>query len=211
MLKRKEINRSHCNSYEKYKSFYDKQSLKPSLTEIRKSSRMKPTVWAIRQILDLKPPPCRVLDVGCQHGIVELLLATLWYDVTAIDVSENYIKACRQNTKIVNEYIKYKILPVEDVHQLKESYQAILCLSVLEHVIDFDRAFDSMVGVADREALMLFIVPIEKSWLTEEHTRIFTDENIYDYFPKQSKIIKISYSDDPSKLGWYAIKYIKEK
>ena len=206
---RNEINRKHCNSDDKYKVFYDKQSLNSNLIKMRKGSRMKPITWAVREVLNSKHPPCNILDVGCQHGILELVLAAMWYDITAIDVSENYVKGAQKNTAIVNQYIKYAVLPVEKVKKLNNTYQAVCCLSVLEHVIDFDKAFNSMLDVTDVGGLMLFVVPLEKSWLTEEHTRIFTDDNIYNYFPKESEISKIRFSDNPNKLGWFAIKYIK--
>jgi len=206
-----EIKRKHCSSYKDYKAFYDNQALRASLSKIRKGSRMKPLSWAISETLNTKKPPCKVLDVGCQHGTVALVLAPLWYDVTAIDVSEAYIEASKKNTAIVNEYINYKLLPVEQAKGLNEKFQVVIGLSILEHVVNFDKALFSMIEAADNDALMIFTVPIGKSWLSEEHTRIFTDANIYSYFPKGSKISRIKFSDDPNKLGWYAIKYIKKE
>jgi 2-polyprenyl-3-methyl-5-hydroxy-6-metoxy-1,4-benzoquinol methylase len=206
---RYEVNRDHCLSYDKYKKFYDNQSKDPVLRKIRKDDRMKPINWAVKQTLNSKEPPCNILDVGCMNGNIELALATLWYNVTAIDITENFIEGSKQNTVVVNQYIRYAVLPVEKINELNGKYQVIICLSVLEHVVSFDKAFSSMLDVADDRALMLFTVPLYKSWFTEEHTRIFTDENIYDYFPKNSEISKIKFSDDPNKLGWFTIKYIK--
>jgi len=206
---RNEIKREHCSCYKSYKAFYDNQASSPRLSKIRKSTRMKPINWAVTETLNLKKPPCKVLDVGCQHGIIELILAALWYDVTALDVSEKYIEASKGNTSIVNEYINYRLLPIERIKELNEKFQVVIALSVLEHVIDFDKALFSMMNAADDDALLLSIVPIGKSWLSEEHTRIFTDANICSYFPKGSEISKIKFSDDPKMLGWFAVKYIK--
>ena len=206
---RHEINRKHCLSDNSYKSFYNKQSMNSDLIKMRKGSRMKPVNWAVKELINNIPPPCKVLDVGCQHGIMELVLSALWYDVVAIDVAKKYVAGSKNNTSVLNQYIRYEVLPVEQVIKLNDVFQAVICLSVLEHVKDFDKALDSMLSVSDSGALMLFMVPIEKSWLTEEHTRVFTDENIYDYFPKESDISKIKFSDNPNKLGWYAVKYIK--
>lgn len=208
---RDEIKRRHCSSYKDYKAFYNKQALRAELSEIRKGSRMKPLNWAISETLNSKKPPCKVLDAGCQHGAIGLVLAPLWYDVTAIDVSEKYIEASKKNTSVANEYIDYRLIPIEQVKALGKKFQVIIGLSILEHVIDFDEAFTAMLGVAGHGALILLTVPIEKSWLSEEHTRIFTDSNIYSYFPKEAEVSKIKFSDDPKELGWFAIKYTKER
>lgn len=207
---RKEIKRNHCSTDKDYKSFYERQAKNPGLTKMRKGSRMKPINWAVREILNFKEPPCKILDVGCQHGIVELILAALWYDITSIDVAEGYIRAAKNNTGIVNQYIRYEVLPVEKLNQLNDRFHVISCLSVLEHVKDFDAAFTSILNACDDNSMILSVVPIGKSWFTEEHVRIFTDENIYDYFPKTSEISKIHFSKDPNKLGWFAVKYIKK-
>ncbi|HUV84636.1 MAG TPA: class I SAM-dependent methyltransferase, partial [Methanosarcinales archaeon] len=148
-----------------------------------------------------------VLDVGCQHGSIGLILAPLWYDIWAIDVSGRYVGEASRNTDMLNDWIQYRVLPVEKAWKLYQMFDVILCLSVLEHVRDFDIAWNSMLDNAYDEALILSIVPIGESWMSEEHTRIFTDDNIYEYFPKSAKVSEIKFSDE---LGWYAIKYIKE-
>ncbi len=204
---RQEIVRKHCSDTTKYKAFYDNQSA-PEQSTLRRGSRMKPITWAIREVLSSKPPPCKVLDIGCLHGTIELVLASLWYDVTAIDIVETFIEESKKNTKVVNDWIQYKLLPVEELFKVGNTFSVILCLSVFEHVANFDVAFNAIDSVADNGTVVLAIVPINNSWLTEEHTRVFTEDNLYDYFPKDSEITKIHFSNDPSKLGWFAIKYV---
>ncbi len=204
---RQEIIRNHCEDNIKYRDFYINQS-NPEHSVLRRGSRMKPLHWAIKEALISKSPPCKVLDIGCLHGTIELVLASLWYDVTAIDIVETYIKESKKNTAVVNNWVKYKLLPVEELFKIGNTFSVIFCLSVFEHVADFDIAFNAIDSVADNGTIVLATVPINNSWLTEEHTRIFTEDNLYDYFPKDSEITKIHFSNDPSKLGWFAIKYV---
>ena len=140
------------------------------------------------------------------HGALELILATLWYDVTAIDISEKYIEASKINTSPVNEYIDYKCISVERIAELNKKFDIILCLSVLEHVIDFEDSFKAVCDSLNEEGLILSIVPIGKSWFIEEHTRVFTKDNIYSYFPETSLISEIICpNENKFNIGWYSI------
>lgn len=205
---RQEIPRGHCKG-PKYKKFYDDQASRAELSTIRKGSRKLPMNWAVQQVLNYTDP-CTVLDIGCQHGIIELALASLWFDVTAIDVADKYVEASKKNTEVLNDFIDYHVMPVEDIYKLNKTFDVITCLSVLEHVEDFDVAMNSMLNVANQHALLLFIVPIGRSWMSEEHTRVFTKENLKDYFPAGFTYNTIHFSNDPYMQGWFAIKFIKE-
>lgn len=205
---RQEISRGHCTG-EEYKKFYDAQANSAELSTMRKGSRMKPMNWAVHEVLH-NTDPCNVLDIGCQHGIIELALASLWYNVTAIDIADKYVEASKKNTEVLNEFIDYHVMSVEDIYKLNKTFDVITCLSVLEHVKDFDVAMECILNVANEHALLLFLVPIGTSWMSEEHTRVFTKDNLKDYFPKGFEYNTIHFSNDPYMQGWFAIRYFKE-
>jgi len=205
-----EYKRNHCNTEESYKMFYENQAKNNDSASFgERLDRVKPTSWAVKSMLNLKLPICDVLNIGSQHGRLELILATLWYNVTSIDISQKYLENSKINTAVMNGHIDYHNMAVENVNLLNKKFDIVSCLSVLEHVKDFHVAFDKLLSVAKDGALMLFIVPFEESWLTEEHTRVFNDKNIYEYFPQKSNITTIEFSKRKNDRGWYAIQLIK--
>ena len=213
-MSRKEYNRGHCTTARAYREFYNKQAAeKADLSRLRKSSRMLPIHWAVKEIMDWKKPPCRVLDVGCQHGALELALASLWYDVTAIDVSNLYVEQAKKNTSPLADYIDFSVLPVEEAKKLGMKFSVVTCLSVLEHVADFDKAYQSVLSVLKSPALLLVVVPIGTSWLSVEHTRVFRTSNLGSYFTVSGftsvSVSQIRYSNDPNKKGWFTIRMEK--
>lgn len=206
-----EFKRNHIFSNKEFKKFYDKQAKDlPRASNLFRRDRLLPTYWGIKEILNYKKPPCNILDVGCQHGKNGLILTLLFYNVTAIDVTEIYLNKSKENTKTVGNKIEYRVLPVEEVSILNKNFDIVLCLSVMEHVADFKKAFNSILSVINYNGLMLFTVPIKNSWMATEHVRTFDRNNLKLYFPKESEIIELKYSDNTRQLGWYGIKCIKK-
>ena len=204
----KEYNRNHTEAEEAYRQFYETQAQGPGTTNIMRVDRIKPIHWAIKELVSDLDPGAEILDVGVQHGKTSLLLSLLGYKVTAIDVAQEYINRAAENTKIVKGYIDFKRLEVEKLSTLNKKFDAVLCLSVLEHVKDFNTAINAVSQNIKPNGMVLYIVPQQNSWLTAEHCRTFDDENIKSAFPKATYINKIHYSDNNDSLGWYAIKEI---
>jgi SAM-dependent methyltransferase len=71
------------------------------------------------------PRGARVLDVGATESTVSLSLATLGYDVTAVDPRSNPLSHQRLQTIVAN---------IEEWEHDDADFDAVLCLSTIEHI-----------------------------------------------------------------------------
>ncbi|HEX4937609.1 MAG TPA: bifunctional 2-polyprenyl-6-hydroxyphenol methylase/3-demethylubiquinol 3-O-methyltransferase UbiG [Candidatus Kapabacteria bacterium] len=75
----------------------------------------------------------QVLDIGCGGGILSEALARLGARVTGIDLAERNIRIAQQHAASSGLNIEYR---VQDVTQLRESFDLIFNMEVVEHVGD---------------------------------------------------------------------------
>ena len=78
----------------------------------------------------------RVLDIGCGGGLIAEPLARLGASVTAIDPAEENIAAARAHSGPQGLEIDYRVGRVEDLGNAGPSFDAVMCLEVIEHVPD---------------------------------------------------------------------------
>jgi len=102
-----------------FPEYFAKQPLKPR-------DRYLEYPFAVK---NLPKPPAKVLDVGCAGSFFPLIVAALGYDVTACDIRPyeilNNLKF--ENFKFIQTDICKNSLP-------EGSFDAITCISVLEHI-----------------------------------------------------------------------------
>ncbi len=79
------------------------------------------------------PNKIRILDVGCGGGLVSVPLSRLGADVTGLDASPENINAAKNYAEEKNLSIDY-ICGTAEEH--KSQYDVVLCLEIIEHVID---------------------------------------------------------------------------
>ena len=77
-----------------------------------------------------------VLDLGCAGGFMAEALASKGARVTGIDPASDAIEAAKSRATLVGQAIRYDVgigeaLPYED-----ETFDAVVCVDVLEHVSD---------------------------------------------------------------------------
>jgi 2-polyprenyl-6-hydroxyphenyl methylase/3-demethylubiquinone-9 3-methyltransferase len=77
-----------------------------------------------------------VLDVGCGGGLVCEPLARLGASVTGLDPSAENIEAARRHAGTHDLAISYRSGRVEDLAAEAATFDAVLCLEVVEHVPD---------------------------------------------------------------------------
>ena len=78
----------------------------------------------------------RILDVGCGGGLVAEPLARMGASVTGIDPGEDTIAAARVHAAEQGLKIDYRSVRIEDVAVAGETFDAVTCLEVVEHIPD---------------------------------------------------------------------------
>jgi 2-polyprenyl-3-methyl-5-hydroxy-6-metoxy-1,4-benzoquinol methylase len=87
------------------------------------NERIVEVPYAFRALSRVQPP-AKVLDVGATESTVCLSLATLGYDVTAVDPRPNPLS---------HERLRVVVAPIEQWEH-EEEFDAVCCLSTIEHI-----------------------------------------------------------------------------
>ena len=77
-----------------------------------------------------------VLDVGCGGGLICEPLRRLGARVTGIDPAQENIDAAKAHAKTSDLEISYRAATVEDLAAESATFDAVVCLEVVEHVPD---------------------------------------------------------------------------
>ena len=94
-----------------------------------------------------------LLDVGCGGGLIAEPMARLGAKVTGIDASEKNINVAKFHAKQMNLKINYFCLTPE---KLKQKFDVILCLEIIEHVSDVDFFIKSCARLLKKNGIIFF-------------------------------------------------------
>jgi 2-polyprenyl-6-hydroxyphenyl methylase/3-demethylubiquinone-9 3-methyltransferase len=78
----------------------------------------------------------RLLDVGCGGGLLAEPMARLGFAVTGIDATPATIETARIHAEQSRLAIDYRAVPVEDLAESGEQFDAVLAMEIVEHVAD---------------------------------------------------------------------------
>lgn len=103
--------------------------------------------------------PGHILDVGTGVTALPQLMRTCGFHVTAIDNVKDYWPAGMQN--------RHYLVIDDDItkSKLKKKFEAITCISTLEHIVNFEKAIENMILLlADGGHLILSFPYNEKKY-----------------------------------------------
>lgn len=106
----------------------------------------------------------RVLDLGCGTGHLTLDLLKDEYNVISVDVSEELIEFTKRMTKKAGYSIDAKVLDIIELDPKQSgTFNAVICLDVVEHVKDDEHALRNINHVLEKDGLLICTVPAFKS------------------------------------------------
>lgn len=97
----------------------------------------------------------RVLDIGCGGGLISEPLARMGAKVTGIEPKEANIKAAIAHAEPQGLGIDYRVATVEDLVAAGETFDAVVCLEVVEHVPDVAAFLTSCAAVVAPGGIMV--------------------------------------------------------
>lgn len=77
-----------------------------------------------------------ILDIGCGGGLISEPLARMGAKVTGIEPKEANIRAAMAHAEPQGLAIDYRVATVEELAAAGETFDAVVCLEVVEHVPD---------------------------------------------------------------------------
>ena len=98
----------------------------------------------------------RVLDLGCAGGFMAEALDARGADVTGIDPAEDAIAAARVHAAASGRAISYDVGVGEDLPYDDASFDAVVCVDVLEHVRDLGLVMAEVTRVLEPGGMFLF-------------------------------------------------------
>jgi len=158
-----------------------------------------------------------VLDIGCGGGIFSEAMANINAYVTAIDISEELIKAAREHAATNRIDIEYLTTTVESYSQhADKKFDVITCLELLEHVSNPESVIQAMADLL-RPSGDVFLSTINrgigayiKSILIAEHLTGLIPKNTHSYnqFIKPSELTGILRKNGFKIMDITGLKYI---
>lgn len=96
----------------------------------------------------------KALDIGCYLGLFTELLKKKGYDAYGIDVDKRFIKEAKKNSNR-----KYLVASAEKIPFKKNSFDVILLLGTLDHIIDRGKALSEINRVLKPNGKVIITLP----------------------------------------------------
>jgi len=104
----------------------------------------------------------KILDIGCGGGLLCEPLNRLGSTITGIDASNNNIEVAKLHSKEMNLNIKYIHAAPENLDLKNNTYDAVLCMEVVEHLKDVNLFIENCSRLIKKNGIM-FVATINKN------------------------------------------------
>jgi len=104
-----------------------------------------------------------ILDIGCGGGLVCEPLARLGGRITGIDPTPESIAAARRHADAHRLSIDYRVARAEDLSASGETFDAVICLEVIEHVPNV-AAFLKVIAGLVRPGGAVVLSTLNRTW-----------------------------------------------
>ena len=104
----------------------------------------------------------KVLDIGSGGGLLCEPLNRLGATITGIDASNDNIKVAKLHSKEMNLNIKYIHTAPENLDLKNNTYDALLCMEVVEHLKDVNLFIENCSKLVKKNGIM-FVATINKN------------------------------------------------
>ena len=123
-----------------------------------------------------------ILDIGCGGGIASEPLCRLGANLTGIDESENLINIAKFHAKKMRLHISYKCTNIENLIKLKNKYDALIALELIEHVNNLEYFCEQITNLLKKNGIII-LSTINRTILSKFFV-IEMAENIVKKIPK---------------------------
>lgn len=121
----------------------------------------------------------KVLDVGCGNGTLSIFMASQGCTVTALDISNQAVMQATMGAKNLG-VAGITFVPVDFAEfSTDDTFDAILCLDVLEHIPDDNAAIAKMAGLLKPGGIVVIRVPSPRAFLHRFRLAVF-DQDVFD-------------------------------
>ncbi len=168
----------------------------PNLLSRARSDLPERCIYWMSTLLNYKLPPSRVLEVGCGHGGFVALLQWAGFDATGLELSPWVVDFAGKNFSIPVLFGS-----LEDQHFERDSFDVIVLMDVMEHLIDPATTIARCLTLLKPEGILLIQTPCfsenasydqmvkEKSRFLshlkkDEHLYLFSRQGIELFFQK---------------------------
>ena len=104
----------------------------------------------------------KILDIGCGGGLLCEPLNRLGATITGIDASNDNIEVAKLHSKQMNLNIKYIHTAPENLDLKNNTYDALLCMEVVEHLKDVNLFIENCSKLIKKNGIM-FVATINKN------------------------------------------------
>lgn len=150
----------------------------PSLEDRARSDLTERAIDWMCRILELRQPPAAILELGCAHARLVLLLQRAGFDAEGMEMSPEIVRRARELSGVT-----VHVGPLESA-SVRSSYDIIAAMDVLEHLVDPLATLRACRELLPDDGLLVLQTPCHHDpdenleMLIPEHLHLFNGDGI---------------------------------